>query len=148
MPLFQLRNITLAYGGAPILDGVDLQIDPGERVCLLGRNGAGKTSLLRVIAGEEIPSGGETIRPPATVLTRLQQEVPRGLEGEVIDVLRSGLSPDRHEEEWESDVRLENLAETMNLPAYAPFADLSGGLKRRVLLGRSLAAQPDVLSAR
>ena len=145
MPLFQLRNITLAYGGAPILDGVDLQIDPGERVCLLGRNGAGKTGLLRVIAGEEIPSGGETIRPPATVLTRLQQEVPRGLEGDVIDVLRSGLSPDRHEEEWESDVRLENLAETMNLPAYAPFADLSGGLKRRVLLGRSLAAQPDVL---
>ncbi|MGC1481459.1 MAG: ATP-binding cassette domain-containing protein [Chthoniobacterales bacterium] len=145
MPLFQLRNIALSYGGAPILDGVDLQIDPGERVCLLGRNGAGKTSLLRVIAGEEAPASGEIIRPPATVLTRLQQEVPRGLEGEVIDVLRSGLSPDRHEEEWESDVRLENLAETMNLPAYASFADLSGGLKRRVLLGRSLAAQPDVL---
>ncbi len=145
MPLFQLRNVTLSYGGAPILDSVDLQIDPGERVCLLGRNGAGKTSLLRVIGGEEIPNAGEVIHPPATVLTRLQQEVPRDIGGEVIDVLRTGLSPDRHEEEWEADVRLENLAETMNLPAYAPFADLSGGLKRRVLLGRSLAAQPDVL---
>ncbi len=145
MPLFQLRNVTLSYGGDPILDGVDLQIDPGERVCLLGRNGAGKTSLLRVIGGEETPSAGEVIHPPATVLTRLQQEVPRDIGGEVIDVLRSGLSPDRHEEEWESDVRLEDLAETMNLPPYAPFADLSGGLKRRVLLARSLAAQPDVL---
>ncbi len=145
MPLFQLRNVTLSYGGAPILDSVDLQIDPGERVCLLGRNGAGKTSLLRVIGGEETPNAGEVIHPPATVLTRLQQEVPRDIGGEVIDVLRTGLSPDRHEEEWEADVRLENLAEAMNLPAYAPFADLSGGLKRRVLLGRSLAAQPDVL---
>ena len=53
MPLLQLRGVTLRYTDRPLLDQVDLQIDPGERVCLVGRNGAGKTSIMRVISGEE-----------------------------------------------------------------------------------------------
>jgi len=63
MALLQIRNVTLRYGGEPILDGVDFQIDPGERVCLIGRNGAGKTSLMRILTGEETPSSGDVIRP-------------------------------------------------------------------------------------
>jgi len=145
MPVLQLRNLTLRYGGAPVLDGVDFQIDPGERVCLIGRNGAGKTSLMRVLTGEEAPSGGEVIRPGGTVITRLEQEVPADIKGRVEDVIRSGVSPERHEEDWEIDHRLYTLAEEMKLPEQAEFTALSGGLKRRVLLARALAGLPDAL---
>lgn len=145
MPLLQLREITLSYGSAPLLDGVDFQVDPGERVCLLGRNGAGKTTLMRVLTGEEKPGRGEIIRPNGTVITRLNQEVPVDMTGSVMDIINSGLHPDRHEEEWESDRRLEALAEEMQLPTDRDFSALSGGLKRRVLLARALAAKPDVL---
>jgi ABC transport system ATP-binding/permease protein len=145
MAVLQLRNTTLRYGGAPLLDGVDFQIDPGERVCLIGRNGAGKTSLMRILTGEESPSDGELIRPPGTVITRLEQEVPAHLTGTVWEVIHSGVSPERHEEEWETDYRLSTLAEEMSLPVEADFTSLSGGMKRRVLLARALAGLPDVL---
>jgi ATP-binding cassette subfamily F protein uup len=145
MSLLQLRNVTLRYGGEPVLDGVDFQIAAGERVCLIGRNGAGKTSLMRVLTGEEAPSAGEVIRASGILVTRLEQEVPRDLTGTVEAVIRSGISPERHEEEWETDRRLAELAEEMTLPVEADFASLSGGLKRRVLLARALAGLPDVL---
>lgn len=145
MSLLQLRNVTLRYGGEPVLDGVDFQIAAGERVCLIGRNGAGKTSLMRVLTGEEAPSAGEVIRASGILVTRLEQEVPRDLAGTVEEVIRSGISPERHEEEWETDRRLAELATEMALPVEADFGSLSGGLKRRVLLARALAGQPDVL---
>ncbi len=90
MSLLQLRNVTLRYGGEPVLDGVDFQIAAGERVCLIGRNGAGKTSLMRVLTGEEAPSAGEVIRASGILVTRLEQEVPRDLAGTVEEVIRSG----------------------------------------------------------
>jgi ATP-binding cassette subfamily F protein uup len=145
MPLFQLHQVTLAYGSLPLLDRVDLQVEAGERISLIGRNGTGKTSLLRLMSGEETPSAGEILRAPGTVVTYLTQEVPEEMTGSVMEVIHSGLSSNHHEEEWESDMRLEALAGTMNLPLDAPFASLSGGLKRRVLLARSLAGQPDLL---
>jgi ABC transport system ATP-binding/permease protein len=145
MPLLQLREITLKYSSAPLLDSIDFQVEAGERICLLGRNGAGKTSLMRLITGEETPNSGEMILPDATVVTRLIQEIPEDIEGTVMEVLHSGLRADRHEEEWQTDVRLEDLAAEMKLPPDQKFAALSGGLKRRVLLARALAGQPDIL---
>jgi ABC transport system ATP-binding/permease protein len=145
MPLLQLRQVTLRYSSAPLLDEIDFQVDAGERICLLGRNGAGKTSLMRIITGEETPNDGELIRTSGAVLTRLSQEIPDNITGLVRDVIHAGLRPDRHEEEWESDVRIEELMEEMKLPAGQEFAALSGGLKRRVLLARALAGQPDIL---
>ena len=145
MPLLQLRQLTLKYGAAPLLDQIDFQVDAGERVCLLGRNGAGKTSLMRIITGEETPNEGELIFSNAVKVTRLIQEIPEDITGTVWEVLHSGLRPDRHEEEWQTDVRLEDLAAEMHLPTQAQFAALSGGLKRRVLLARALAGQPDIL---
>ncbi len=145
MPLLQLRQITLRYTDRPLLDQIDLQVDPGERVCLVGRNGSGKTSLMRVIAGEEQPKEGEIIKPPGVILTRLPQEVPEGITGSVLEVVREGLRLDGTEEEWEADVRQEDLMEEMNLPESADFQSLSGGMKRRVLLARALVGQPDVL---
>lgn len=145
MPLFQIKEATLAYGGDPLLDQVTLQVDEGERVCLLGRNGAGKTSLMRVITGEETPSQGELITPPNTVLTRLSQEVSLEINGKVSEVVRSGVRPEHHEEDWEIDWRLEELVTEMGLPADSSFAALSGGMKRRVLLAQALAGRPHVL---
>ena len=81
MPLLQLRQITLKYSSAPLLDQIDFQVEAGERICLLGRNGAGKTSLMRIITGEETPNEGEIIRPDAAVMTRLIQEIPDDITG-------------------------------------------------------------------
>lgn len=145
MPLLQLRGVTLRHTDRPLLDQVDLQIDPGERVCLVGRNGAGKTSIMRVISGEERPQEGEITKPNGVVLTRLPQEVPEGIEGTVLEVIHAGLRVGGTEEEWEADLRVEELMQEMNLPSGEQFQSLSGGLKRRVLLARALAGQPDVL---
>ena len=145
MPLLQLRQITLKYGAAPLLDEIDFQVEPGERICLLGRNGAGKTSLMRLITGEETPNSGEIIRSDASVIRRLIQEVPQDITGTVLDVMHRGLRPDLHEEQWQTDIRLEDLAAEMELPAHHEFSELSGGLKRRTLLASALAGQPDIL---
>ena len=146
MPLLQLREVTLRYGALPLLDGIDFQVEPGERVCLVGRNGTGKTSLMRILTGEEAPNDGEVIQPSeGIVLTRLDQEIPEGVSGSVREVIHAGLRPDRHEEEWQSDVRIDDLIEEMKLPVDTAFGSLSGGLKRRVLLARALAGQPDIL---
>jgi ATP-binding cassette subfamily F protein uup len=150
MPLLQLRQVTLRYSAAPLLDGVDLQIDAGERVCLVGRNGAGKTSLMRLITGEETPQEGEITRPANVVVTRLPQEVPPGIAGSVLEVVRSGLRVAGTEEDWQADVRLEELMEEMGLPGGGlpgepDFTALSGGMKRRVLLAKALVGLPDIL---
>ena len=145
MPLLQLRGVTLRYTDLPLLDQVDLQIDPGERVCLVGRNGTGKTSIMRVISGEEKPQEGEITKPNGVVLTRLPQEVPEGIAGTVYEVIHAGLRVGGTEEDWEADVRVEDLMQEMNLPSEQQFQSLSGGMKRRVLLARALVGQPDVL---
>ena len=146
MALLSLLDISLSFGGPAILEKVNFQIDPGERVCLVGRNGAGKSTLLRVIAGELKPDTGDVFRPAGAVYTRLPQEVPTDVVGPVHDLVAAGLrTQGEHEEDWEREVRLENLLERLQLDPRAEFAALSGGLKRRVLLARALAGQPDLL---
>jgi len=145
VPLFQLHQVTLSYGLLPLLDHVDLQIEPGERICLVGRNGTGKTSLMRLMTREETPSEGEVICAPGTVVTYLSQEIPDQITGSVIEVIRSGLPLNNTEEEWESDMRLEALAEKISLRGDDSFSSLSGGLKRRTLLARALAGKPNLL---
>ncbi|MGF1656968.1 MAG: ATP-binding cassette domain-containing protein [Verrucomicrobiales bacterium] len=145
MSLIQLQKVSLSYGSAPLLDEVDFSIAAGERVCLLGRNGTGKSSLIRLVAGEESPNSGKVWRAPGMICTRLSQEVPEGLHGKVKDLLHQGVSPELHEEEWETETRLEELAEVMNLPWESEVDTLSGGLKRRVLLAQALAGRPDLL---
>ncbi len=146
MSLFSLLDVNLCFGGPAILDKINFQVDPGERVCLLGRNGAGKSTLMRVIAGEMKPDTGDVFRQPGALFTRLTQEVPTDVKGTVIDIVASGLRPQgEHEEDWERDIRVDNLLDHLQLRPQAEFVQLSGGLKRRVLLGRALAGQPDLL---
>ncbi|HXA80998.1 MAG TPA: ATP-binding cassette domain-containing protein [Opitutaceae bacterium] len=146
MSLFSLLDVNLCFGGPAILDKVNFQVDPGERVCLLGRNGAGKSTLMRVIAGEIKPDTGDVFRQPGSVFTRLNQEVPSDVSGTVIDIIASGLRPQaEHEEDWERDVLVDTLIEHLQLTPGTEFEELSGGLKRRTLLGRALAGRPDLL---
>jgi ATP-binding cassette subfamily F protein uup len=91
MSLLTLRNITLAFGGAPLLDGVDLRIEPGERLCLVGRNGTGKSTLMKLLNGELQADGGEVVMNQGLRVARLTQEVPHELAGPVFDVVAGGL---------------------------------------------------------
>ena len=91
MALVTLRNVCLGFGGPNLLDVIDLQIDKGERLCLLGRNGTGKSTLMKLIAGEVDNDDGTLMRQQGLKVAYLSQEVPEGLTGSVYDVVAAGL---------------------------------------------------------
>ncbi len=91
MPLLTLRNISLAFGGPLLLDSIDLQIEPGERLCLLGRNGEGKSTLMKVLAGFIKADEGVIDRQQNLKVAYLTQDVPADIKGSVYDVVASGL---------------------------------------------------------
>ena len=137
MALLSLQNISFRVADAPLLENADLQIERGERVCLVGRNGAGKSTLLRVIAGEIAPDDGLVVIDKGVRVARLPQEVPEGFAGTVAEIVagESGALP--HE--------IEATISRLGLEADAQFQTLSGGMKRRAWLGRTLVSSPDVL---
>jgi len=92
MALINLRNISLAFGGPPLLEDISLRIDKGERICLLGRNGSGKSTLLKVIAGEIQKDAGIIDRQQGLRVARLEQDVPRNLQGTIYEVTAQGLT--------------------------------------------------------
>ncbi len=91
MAFINLRNISLAFGGPPLFEDVSLRISKGERICLLGRNGTGKSTLLKVISGELPPDGGVIDRQQGLRVARLEQDVPRNLQGTIYDAIAQGL---------------------------------------------------------
>ena len=90
MALVTLKDVNLAFGGPMLLEGADLQIERGERICLIGRNGTGKSTLLKLIHGEHLPDRGTVTREPGLKTAMLPQEVPLDLGGSVYDVVASG----------------------------------------------------------
>jgi ABC transport system ATP-binding/permease protein len=179
--LLSLKNVTLNLGRTALLDKANLTLDAGERLCLMGRNGTGKSTLLKVIAGEVKLDGGEIQQEQGLKVTQLPQDVPRDLAGTVYDVVADGLGEVGHliaryhhliaegaedlselsrvqsaleaQDGWALESRVEAMLSRLGLdggnglPPYAemPFASLSGGVKRRALLGRALVAEPDLL---
>ena len=91
MALISLQNVSLSFGGLPVLDRISMQIEPGERVCLVGRNGEGKSSLMRLIAGELPADSGRITRQQGVKIARLDQEVPLDLLGTVHSVVSGGV---------------------------------------------------------
>lgn len=175
MALLSFSDVSLAYGLNPLLDKVSFQLDRGERVCLIGRNGAGKSSLFRVITGEQSADEGELWFAPGLKIGQLPQELPEAGELKVYDVVAAGLTgvgellAEYHAlisgEMGEAELlrleqvqgqleskdgwRLGQLVDTtltrLGLPADKRMSELSGGWRRRVLLAQALVAEPDVL---
>jgi ABC transport system ATP-binding/permease protein len=137
MSLISARNLTLAYGGPPLLEGVDLQVAKGDRIGLIGRNGTGKSSLLALLAREIAPDSGVVEHRQGLRVARLPQEAPPGLTGTAAEVVTAGAST--------MTTSVAPYLDQLGVPADAAVATLSGGLLRRTLLGRALAAEPDVL---
>ena len=172
MSLLSVRNLSLKFGGPSLFDDVSFQVEAGERVCLIGRNGAGKSSLLKIVAGLLAPDSGEVAVARGAHIAYLAQEVPAELAGTVREVVLGGLGDagekirayETHDTEKYSETELdaifhwleENSAWNLSSAADAmiskvgvdpalPFASLSAGMKRRVLLARELVSAPDVL---
>ena len=175
MSLVNFVNVDYSVGGPLLLERVDLAIERNERVCVVGRNGAGKSTLLRLIAGEIRPDDGEVRVQSDVRIARLTQEVPQDVSGTVFDVVAGALGhlgawlaefhhlshhmdvPGNTEalaavqarieahHGWNLDQRVTQVLTRLDLPEETEFSSLSGGLKRRVLLARSLVIDPDVL---
>ena len=171
--LLGLKNLSLHIGNTVLLDRVNLTIERGERVCLVGRNGMGKSTLMKLIEGSVRADDGEVIRSQGLRIARLEQDVPQAMNGSVYDVIAQGLGEvgelvaryhhllehaHEHLDElgrvqaaleardgWALESRVQATITRLDLPADTDFAALSGGLKRRTLLGRALVAEPDLL---
>lgn len=146
MPLVTIRNVSLRFRGPPLLDDVSCHIEPGQRIGLLGRNGAGKTSFMRLLAGTVAPDSGTAAFTPGATVALLQQDVPLDLTGPVRAVAAAGLRAQAGEEAaWQGDQAVEQILTRMGLAGDTPFESLSSGMKRRGLLARALVSQPDLL---
>ena len=178
MALITFQNVHLAFGGPVIFNGINLSIEEGEKVSLTGRNGTGKSTLLKLISGSVSPDSGFVSVQRGIRVAFLSQEVPTGIAGNVFDVIAGGLQDhfdlvrQYHEisnklsEEnspalleklnrlhnsldrvngWEMQQRVERIISQFGFEADAAFNSLSAGLKRQVLLGKTLASQPHVL---
>ncbi len=140
MSLVTCSRLQIAFGGMRLLDNADLQIERGERIGFLGRNGEGKSTLLKIIMGTLPPDSGEVVRDSATRISLVEQEIPEGVEGTALDVIQSG-----SREGTDEDHHAERLCSILHLDPDKPFSSLSGGQQRRALLGKALVCEPDVL---
>jgi ATP-binding cassette subfamily F protein uup len=166
MSLINLKNVSVAFGADPILDQANLVIESNERIGLIGRNGAGKSTLLKMIDSKVLPDDGELLIQQGTIVGRLVQEVPSDLDFDIRSVVALGddtlgqaladyyLAGESdidtqtivtELEAWGLDVQVKTLCSRFDLDPEAQFCDLSGGMKRRVLMARALVKQPDIL---
>ncbi len=178
MAIIGMRDVCWGFGEPPLLENVTFQIEKGERVCLVGRNGVGKSSLLKLLGGDLLPDSGDIWRRQGISVAGLEQDVPAGYDGTIFEVVAEGLGqtaralaehsricrdPElgnnsqltkRHDKlqhmldadgGWELSTRVENILSRTRLDPGNRFADLSAGLKRRVLFARALVRKPDLL---
>src|SRR5512137_1523755 len=122
MALLSLRKVTLSYGGQPLLDDVEFHIERGDRICLLGVNGTGKSSMLRILAEEAAPDSGEVIRASDVRVARLPQQVPTHLEGRVFDIVCPNPNLDRGDR---GVIEASQIISRLDLDPAADFATLS-----------------------
>ena len=141
-PVITLTNLQLAYGHHPLLDHADLTIATGERIGLIGRNGAGKSSLLKLLDGRTLPDDGDIMRVGGLKIATVEQEPDLPLESTVLEVLSGDFT---ETEDWSRPARAQALIDELGLDPDALIDGLSGGTKKRVALARALADQPDLL---
>lgn len=173
MTLLRLEQLQLAYGHHILLDHAELSLERGERLALVGRNGTGKSTLLRLVAGHNLPDSGTIWRAPGLKIGVLEQELPDACDATIFDMVAQGLpeagellseyhhlvqsdDPDMSRmatlqtrleaiDGWSFHQRIDVVLTRLGLPADAEMASLSGGWRRRVALARALVAEPDLL---
>ena len=146
MALVSMRSISLSFGKDLLLDNIDLNIEAGNKACLVGRNGAGKSSLLKILHADLYPDGGEIQNPDNTRISYLPQDVPADITGTVEEVAVSWKTDTtNHDSHWESYHVVGKVLSHLYLNPKEQFEKLSGGQKRRVLLARALVCEPDLL---
>ncbi len=143
MALLSLQEIGIRFGGPRLLEGATLNVERGERICLLGRNGEGKSTLLKIAAGVLKPDDGEVVQARNLIVTMMPQVVPAELPGTVLETVKEGTRADQ--DAWHRETQAKKVISLMELDGGAECSTLSGGMKRRVLLAQALAAEPDVL---
>jgi len=173
MPLLKLDTVSVAFGLKPVLDQANLQIDEQERVGLIGRNGEGKSTLLKVLAGEVLPDSGQVWRQAGVVVSTLEQSPELPEESTIYEAVADSLGEVGHliaqyhdmlldpnvdldalgvlqhkfeaQDGWSLQQRVDSVLSRLNLPPEKHINELSGGWKRRVGLARALVVEPDVL---
>ena len=171
MSLVQLQRVDFSVGGPLLLERIDLSIEANERICIVGRNGEGKSTLLKLISGELRADDGEVRVQNGVVVARLAQEVPQDVAGSVFEVVAAGLgdlgrllaryhhslavgdldaladvqAKIEAQHGWDMNRRVDEVLTRLELPGDMDFSALSGGMKRRVLLARALVRKPDIL---
>jgi ATP-binding cassette subfamily F protein uup len=178
MAIVGMRDVCWGFAEPPLLENVTFTIEKGERVCLVGRNGVGKSSLLKLLGGDMLPDSGAIWRRQGIRVAALEQDVPAGFDGTIFEVVAAGLGqpgrapaghsrigkdpatrdnsqPATRRDElqhlldtdggWELSTRVANILSRTGLDPLNQFADLSAGLKRRVLFARALVRKPDLL---
>lgn len=146
MSLVSLRDISFAWSGPPLLDGVSLEIARGERIGLLGRNGAGKTTMMKIVAKELEPDNGTVKFDDGVRVGRLVQDVPDGTDRTVSQIVAAGLADNQDaQHDWQAEQAIDRVLTRMSLNGDAQFSHLSSGMKRRTLLAQALVREPDLL---
>jgi len=175
MSLLRFDEIKLEFGDQVILRDAEFSIESGERICLIGRNGAGKSTTLKLIMGTLEADRGEIIRKSGLIVSQLEQTLPEAMDKPVTDVIRSGLTQverlldeyndmsrlelDKHglrelaalhakidsHDGWHLEQRVETTITELSLPAEKKMNELSGGWRRRVALAKALVQKPDLL---
>ena len=137
-PLLQLSDITLTFGGDPLLNGLDLTIQPGDRLALVGRNGSGKSTLMKVMAGLVEPDTGSRVTGPGIRAAYMEQDPDMAGFATLGEFAASGLEPGE-------DYKVEAVAEGLKFDPAADPATASGGERRRAALAKLLAEAPELM---
>jgi len=140
--LITLTGVQLAFGHHPLLDGADFTIQQGDRIGLIGRNGAGKSSLLKILDGRIEPDDGEVMRMSGLTVATVEQEPELDASSTVLETLCGDYI---EREDWQRPAVAGALIDQLGLQPDAPIAGLSGGTRKRVALARALADKPDLL---